>query len=367
MLIDPPGDPVAAATHPDPYPFYAALVRERPIYRDEALGLWVVSSATTVAAALTNEACRVRLPAEPVLPALAGSLMGGVFRRWVRMRDDEGRGALKEKLAARLREHAPDAIAATTRRLAADRLGARPLSGDAVDRLTFELPVEIVSSLLGVPDGRLAATAASAGDFVRALAPGADAAQLARGNAAAAALAATFREDPGDDDAEAMTANAVGLLVQTRDATAGLVGNGLVALAAHPEARGRIAAEFVAEVARHDSPVQSTRRFVAAPTRIAGVALAPGDAILVLLAAANRDPAANPDPDRFEVVRTTRRSFTFGTGPHACPGERLATAIAATLLELLDATITDLPALVAGRAYRPSPNARLPRFGGKPA
>jgi cytochrome P450 len=363
MIIDPPHDPVAAATHPDPYPFYAALVREQPIYRDDALGLWVVSSAMTVTATLTNEACRVRPPVEPVPSALVGSPMGEVFRRLVRMRDDGGRGALKEKLTARLREYAPGAIVAATQRLAADRIGPHPMSGAAVDRLMSELPLEVVSSLLGVPDGRLAATAASAGDFVQALAPGAGAAQIARGNAAAEALAATFRESLADDVEEEMLANVIGLLVQTRDATAGLVGNGLVALAAHPEARGRAAADFVAEVARHDSPVQNTRRFVAAPTRIAGVALAPGDAILVLLAAANRDPAANPDPDRFEVARAARRSFTFGTGPHACPGERLATAIAATLLEILDAAITDPAALVAGRAYRPSPNARIPRFG----
>ena len=40
-----PRDPIAAATHPDPYPYYAALVAARPLYRDEALASWVASSA----------------------------------------------------------------------------------------------------------------------------------------------------------------------------------------------------------------------------------------------------------------------------------------------------------------------------------
>ena len=40
-----PVDPVAAVTHADPYPYYARLVEERPLYHDEQLGCWVASSA----------------------------------------------------------------------------------------------------------------------------------------------------------------------------------------------------------------------------------------------------------------------------------------------------------------------------------
>ena len=82
-----------------------------------------------------------------------------------------------------------------------------------------------------------------------------------------------------------------------------------------------------------------------------------------MLAAANRDPAANPDPDRFDPARRERRSFTFGGGPHACPGEALAVTIAtAGVAALLAAGVT--PERVAAEpTYRPSVNTRIPLFG----
>ena len=61
-----PQDPIAAVTHPDPYPYYADLVARRPLYRDDALQLWVASSAAAVTAVLASDLCRVRPPAEPV-------------------------------------------------------------------------------------------------------------------------------------------------------------------------------------------------------------------------------------------------------------------------------------------------------------
>lgn len=70
-------DPIAAATHPDPYPYYARLVAERPFHRDPVLGLWVASSAAAVTAVLTNPACRVRPRAEPIPPALLGTPAAG--------------------------------------------------------------------------------------------------------------------------------------------------------------------------------------------------------------------------------------------------------------------------------------------------
>lgn len=95
---------------------------------------------------------------------------------------------------------------------------------------------------------------------------------------------------------------------------------------------------------------------------IAVRALRAGDAILVVLAAANRDPAANPDPARFDAARKRPWSFAFGAGAHACPGSALAVAIAASgVTQLL---LTGLaPARLEGAiAYRASPNARVPMF-----
>src|SRR5262249_40191261 len=158
----------------------------------------------------------------------------------------------------------------------------------------------------------------------------------------------------------------IGFMVQAHDATAGLIGNALVALASHPEVQEKVKADrgvfrpFLQEVLRYDPPVQNTRRWVARNGVVAGQEMQEGDASLVVLAAANRDPAANPNPDWFDLSRENRMIFTFGAGIHACPGEALALAIAQAGIEQLLGSGIDLQRFLATRAYRPSINARIP-------
>jgi cytochrome P450 len=111
---------------------------------------------------------------------------------------------------------------------------------------------------------------------------------------------------------------------------------------------------------RFDPPVQNTRRFLARNGIVAGRAMHEGDAILVVLAGANRDPAANPDPERFDLFRQDRRVFTFGVGVHACPGEELATTIAEAGVAQLLLDRLDLRGFAATVSYRQSPNVRMP-------
>ena len=84
-----------------------------------------------------------------------------------------------------------------------------------------------------------------------------------------------------------------------------------------------------------------------------------GDVVLVILAAANRDPVVNPNPERFDIFRKDRHLFTFGSGPHICPGETLATMIASAGIEQLIATGVDPEQLARTVVYRPSANARI--------
>jgi cytochrome P450 len=348
----PPRDAIAAVTHPDPYPYYRDLVARTPVYRDEALGLWVVASATAVRAALTSELCRVRPPAEPVPRALVGSAAGEIFAGLVRMNDGAVHAALKPRVSAMLAGFDPRAVVEHARHHA--RALADPARlGDFVARL----PAYVVASLLGVPDDLLEATARSTGALARCFAPGATADQLEAGKDAAAALRRLFS---GDD---AAVANRVGFLFQSYDATAGLIGNTLVALGRDPNLpRGAELGAVVAEVVRFDPPVQNTRRFLAADGLVAGVAMKAGDAILVILAAANHDASANPHPERFDAYRRDRAAFTFGAGPHACPGEALATAIARAGAEALLAAGARPEQILEGLTYRPSSNTRVPAF-----
>ena len=89
-----------------------------------------------------------------------------------------------------------------------------------------------------------------------------------------------------------------------------------------------------------------------------------GDKILVVLAAANVDGTTNPDPLRFDIDRAAPRLWTFGGGAHRCPADALATTIAReTVQHLLSLPGVDRWLAGLGKlTYRPSPNARIPRF-----
>lgn len=157
-------------------------------------------------------------------------------------------------------------------------------------------------------------------------------------------------------------ANLIDLFSQTFEATAGLIGNAVLALIQHPSLHSESTSieDLLAEVQRFDPPVQNTRRFVAAPCEIDGTRLNAGDVILVLLASANRDPQLNDNPDTFLLDRPNRRSFTFGAGRHQCPGQSLALSIAGATVRHILAMKPELDRLTWH--YRPSANGRIALF-----
>jgi len=366
-----PASALAAVTHPDPYPYYADLVANRPLHRDDALGLWVAASAAAVSAAFTSEICRVRPPAEPVPKALAGTAAGDVFGRMVRMNDGAYHVRMKPGVSATVAMLDPAAITRHAETAARRLAGELQPAADAarIADFAFRLPPHTVGALLGLPADVLPAVAASTDDFVRGLAPGASAADVERGAAAARALIDAARTLPRYQAAgDETVANVVGFFWQSYEATAALIASTLVALARHGEARELVRrqpqalAAVVSEVTRHDAPVQNTRRFVAANGVVAGQEMKEGDTVLLVLAAANRDPAANLDPARFDPARRERRSFTFSFGAHACPGETLAVMMASAGVARLLADGVEPERLAASFSYRPSANIRMPLF-----
>jgi cytochrome P450 len=112
--------------------------------------------------------------------------------------------------------------------------------------------------------------------------------------------------------------------------TTNLIGNGLRALFDHPAEQARLwaqpelAAAAVEEIVRFDSPVQFVHRTVLEELEVDGQRLAPGDVVMTLLAAANRDPARFTDPDRFHIGRPDNLHLAFAWGLHFCLGARLA-------------------------------------------
>ena len=348
-----PADPIAAAIHADPYPYYADLVAWKPFDFDERLGLWVAASAEAVTAVLSSPAARVRPVAEPVPAALAGCPAGEIFGRFLRMRDGQAHAALRGGVAGAVERHRPEAVAAET-----DRQLDLLLHGDrSLDDVIDRLAPRVVGALSGIPDGELAEIAMLAAPFAQGIAAGRPAGQVAAAREAAGDLAARLdgRQFAGLEAGLAV-ANLIGVLLQSYEATVGLIGLAAIARARRPDLAAADPLLFVEEVLRHDAAVQNTRRFMAEDAVIAGRPVKAGQGILVLLAAANRDPLANPDPDAFRLDRPGRQVFTFGLGGHRCPARGLAAGIAAAAIRRL---------AVPGGAwrYRPSQNARMPVFG----
>lgn len=343
-----PRDAVQAATHPDPYPWYQSLREAQPLAVDATLKLWVAADARTVQQALAHPQLRVRPPAEPVPQALLGSPAGEVFARLVRMNDGEFHARHRPEVSAQAQRMRLEAAAA------AGQEAAQALVGRCdPNELLSAVPVRAMGLLLGIARQDLWDTTQWVLHFVAGITPGADAQAIAAANEAAAALLAQG-EALGLDAVRA--ANRIAFMQQALDATAGLIGNSVLALREHPFLAGHPLQEVVAEVARWNSPVQNTRRFAAQDLELGGQRIGKGQGILLLLASANRDPALNAEPDRLWPGRPQRRGLGFGSGIHACPGEALAIAIAAAALP----EIKDSMGVHTG--YRPLPNARVPLF-----
>jgi cytochrome P450 len=370
-------DPIIAATDADPYPYYARLRAEGGLVFHHGLKLWVASSAQAVAAVLAHPDCHVRPAAEPVPKAIADGMAGKVFGQLMRMNEGERqrcpRSAIEPGLALIDKQEVNSLVAA--RLITPD--------ADGLYNALFRGPVCVVAALLGFSPAQGRAISELTADFVACLSPLSDPLQLKAAQAAAEQLSGYFVELLDDSsnkssllagtrarftgDPETLIANLIGLFSQTYEATAGLIGNSVLALIKNPSllCESTPVDDLIAEVQRFDPSIQNTRRFVAAPCEIEGVNLNPGDVILVLLASANRDPLLNEHPDAFILDRPHRRSFTFGEGRHQCPGQILALEIArATLTEIL-AHRPDWDGLTWH--YRPSLNSRLPHFNDRSA
>ncbi|HEY6542452.1 MAG TPA: cytochrome P450 [Ktedonobacteraceae bacterium] len=388
-----PHNPIAAVLHPDPYLYYAHLVADRPLYRDETLGLWVASSAAMVRAVLTSDICRVRPLTEPIPKALLGSPAATIFGHLVRMNDGERHGPFKQAVQASVQSIEAYSTMERCNKWAHFLIdGSGPLAASRrLQDFAFHLPVYVIANLLGVPQEELHQTALWMSDFVRSLAPASTPSQIEQGKVAAGHLLDLFRsllstheagatnsllaalaweaKRAGCEETEPIIANGIGFLSQAYEATAGLIGNTIVALASHRNVREQVAADprllylVIEEVLRYDPPVQNTRRFLAQNGRVAGQAMQEGDVILVILAAASRDPLANPHPEQFDMRRKNRSLFTFRAGSHMCPGNTLAAMIAQAGIEQLMASGVDLEQLASTVLYRPSVNLRIALLG----
>ncbi|MEK6608946.1 MAG: cytochrome P450, partial [Myxococcota bacterium] len=218
---------------------------------------------------------------------------------------------------------------------------------------TYPLPAMVVGAMLGVPGADLDRFKWWAQDIVFLVGSGSPSERLAlaaEGHFAEMreylrALTAKRRAAPGDDLLSAMIAaadgegrlsedeiysNATFLMTAGHETATNMLSNGVLTLIRHPGEFERLRrdrtliASAAEEILRFESPVQMTPRHAVEDGELAGRNVKAGDALLLFLGAANRDPARFPDPDRFDIARSDNRHLAFGYGAHFCLGAALA-------------------------------------------
>jgi cytochrome P450 len=222
---------------------------------------------------------------------------------------------------------------------------------DLIADFAAPLPIGVITTLMGIPDAdvdRLSRHGTVVGSALSGIYTPAEAAALAAANAELYELFSELiplkKAHPGDDVISYLVAaspdgitpyelhtTARLLLIAGFETTVNLIGNGVAALLDHPaqwellRAQPERAAAVVEEVLRYAPPVQSTSRIAHEPVSVAGVDLPPDSWVLLLLAAANRDPQVFNDPAVFDITRPRQAEhLAFSSGIHYCLGAPLA-------------------------------------------
>jgi len=153
---------------------------------------------------------------------------------------------------------------------------------------------------------------------------------------------------------EEVVANSIVTMVGGQETTTNLIGNGVLTMLRNPGEVKRLQEDLslipsaVEEMLRYESPSQHTGRLAAQDVELGGRLIKKGQAVMAVMAAANRDPERFSDPDRFDVARTDNRHLAFGYAAHFCFGAALARVEAQ---EVFGAIIRRLP----GLELQPSP------------
>lgn len=383
---------VTAEVVADPYPWYRRLRESDPVLWRPEWQEWVVTRHADAVAVLRD-------PRTSVDPR-----NGPAVQRDVTLDPDGPIGQLFSTVLLFMDPPAHTRLRALVSRAFTPRSiqRLRPRIGQLVDTLldavceegsmdliadvAFPLPVTVICELLGVPadDRELFRTRTPQ---LAAVLEGYIAQDKLEAAASAAIEFALYlmplfdqrRETPRDDlitglvhaeiDGERLTnqellTTTILLLGAGHETTMNLIGNGMLALLRNPDQLERLRADptlvrgAVEELLRYDSPVQLTARNVTEDIEIDGRRAKRGQQLLVMLGAANRDPAAFPHPETLDTGRQDIHHLSFSHGAHYCLGASLARTEAEIALAALIARLPDLRLGVAQPAWRPTRTLR---------
>jgi cytochrome P450 len=365
-------NPLDPRLRSNPYDVYRELREGAPVFWQPLMQTWVLSRYDDNLAALRDHASfsseRLRAKNALVQQMESYRLSSGPLGTTptmlsidppahTRMRHLVNK-AFTPRVVERIRPHVAE--------IADELLDALPDPGslDVVNDLAIPLPTIVIAEVLGVPPSDRARFKSWSTDVANSLGgPFQPPEVLERARVSSIEIADYFRdqiaqrrrspredllsalcaaEEQGDLLSEnELIATCILLLVAGNETTTNLIGNGMLALLRNPEQRRRLQADpsliesAVDEMLRYEGSVQMTSRVVDHDLEFRGQRFEEGQVVLLLLAAANRDPEQFPEPDRFDVARKPNRHLAFGQGIHYCLGAPLAVAEAQIAFQTL--------------------------------
>lgn len=357
-----PFDPTSPDFKHDPYPIYAEMRANTPIFYDDALRMWVVARHEDVSALLRDRRLgrsieHVKSRAELGLPPRDPRYAPFDRLSENSMFDKEPpdhtrlRGLVHKAFTPRRIEGLRERIQTTADALL-DAAAARD-SIDLLEDFAVPLPVAVIAELLGVPDADRHKLRPWSADIVAMYELNHTPAQADRAIQAAGEFADYLRHlatqrlrDPQNDlitalatveeagemlTEDELVSTCVLLLNAGHEATVNVMGNGMWALFRYPDQLALLradpaahAAGAVEEMMRFDTPLQLFRRWVLEDMDFRGFPFHQGQQVALLYGSANRDPDVFPNADALDITRAENPHISFSLGIHFCLGAPLA-------------------------------------------
>jgi cytochrome P450 len=370
-------DPYDFEIDADPYPVFKRLRDERPLYYNEKLDFYAVSRFADV------ESCSIDWQ---TFSSARGSVLeiirsGMVVPRGMFIFEDPPLHNLHRRLMARVfTARRVSVLEGRMREYCAAVLD--PLVGtggfDFVRDLGADLPMRVISDMLGIPEGDQEAVRDHFDEGLR-IEEGQGPEQMNAVTRSAdmssfAPYISFRRQHPADDlmtdlmettfvdetglerhlDDEEVLNYAMLLAAAGNETTTKLIGWAGFLLGAHPDQRRSLVDDpglipgAIEEILRYEAPSPVQARYVTNDVILHDTTVAEGSVVLMLNAAANRDERQFEDPDRFNVRRTIDHHVTFGFGLHFCMGAALARLEGRVAIEEVLARFPDWDVDLAG-------------------